>query len=119
MTIVYAIICRSKDAAVLAEYTSEALTGNAPQVTTALLEHLRDNPGAVREGDLTTYVHRNEKGASDDIFGQFLQACTIPITTAEELDLGSVQEHYFHLWQRSGVFYCCLADDPGPREQKV
>mmetsp|Transcript_101687 Transcript_101687/g.152374 ORF Transcript_101687/g.152374 Transcript_101687/m.152374 type:complete len:273 (-) Transcript_101687:172-990(-) len=119
MAILYAVICRAKDAAILVEYASEALTGNAPQVTTALLEHLRDNPGAVGEGDLTTYVHRNEKGGSDDIFGQFLQACTMSITTTEELDLGSVQENYFHLWQQSGVFFCCLADDPDPREQKV
>jgi hypothetical protein len=120
MTIVYAVICRSKDAAILVEFTSEALTGNAPQVTTALLEHLRDNPGAMQEGDLTTYVHRNERGGvRDDIFGQFLQACTIPVTTTEELDLGDVQENYFHLWHQNGVFYCCLADDPDPKVQKV
>jgi hypothetical protein len=118
MTIVYTVICRSKDASILVEVSSEALTGNAPQVTTALLEHLRDHPAAMNEGDLKTFVHRNEDDGYD-FFSQFMQACTISITTTEELDIGAVQEHYFHLWHEDGVFYCCLSDDPDPREQKV
>ena len=133
MTILYAVICRSKDAAVLAEFISEAMPvgSNAPQVTVALLEHLRDNPAAVQDGDMTTYVHRNDgsnnKGSSssgrkknDDIFGSFLQACTVPLkTTDENLELGHVQENYFHLWNEKNVFYCCLSDDPNPKYQKV
>jgi hypothetical protein len=116
--IVYTVICRSIDASILVEVSSEALTGNAPQVTTALLEHLRDHPAAMKEGDLKTFVHRNEKDG-DDFFSQFMQACTISIMSAEELDLGDVQEHYFHLWHVDGVFYCCLSDDADSRDQKV
>eukprot|EP00934_Nitzschia_sp_Nitz4_P006628 Nitzschia sp. Nitz4//scaffold3_size479765//123077//123949//NITZ4_000053-RA/size479765-processed-gene-0.65-mRNA-1//1//CDS//3329550617//6618//frame0 len=122
MTIVYAVICRSRDAAILVELATEALDGsNAPQVTTALLEHLRDHPAALKEGDLKTFVHRNESGAfgGDDFFSQFMQACTVNITTTDELDLGAVQENYFHLWYNEGVFYCCLSDNPDPKEQKV
>ena len=117
--IVYCVICRSRDAAILVEVSSEALTGNAPQVTTALLEHLRDNPTIVKDGDLKTFVHRNEPGGGDDMFSQFMQAFTVAINTADELDVGAVQEHYFHLWQHGDVYYCCLSDDPDPREQKV
>lgn len=117
--IVYTVICRAKDASILCERSTEALQGNAPQVTTALLEHLRDHPDVVKEGELRTYIHRNDDTIPDDIFGQVLHACTVPITTAEQLELGSVQEHYFHLWFESGVFFCCLSDDPEPRNHKV
>ena len=118
--IVYTVICRARDAAILVEQSTEALTGNAPQVTTALLEHLRDHPAAMNEGDLKTYVHRNEKdGGGDDIFSQFFQACTMNITTADDLDPGDIQEHYFHLWFHEGVFYCCLSDDADMKQQKV
>ena len=125
MTIVYAVVCRSRDAAILCEVSSEALTGNAPQVTTALLEHLRDNPSALQEGDLKTFVHRNDRDVEngdpgDDFFSQFMNACTIAVTTTDsELDIGAVQEHYFHLWHQAGVYYCCLSDDPVQRQQKV
>ncbi|KAL3903740.1 MAG: hypothetical protein SGILL_010332 [Bacillariaceae sp.] len=118
--IVYAVICRSKDAAVLAEYSSEALTGNAPQVTAALLEHLRDHPAIMKEGDLKTFRHRSDDGMTeDDFFSQFLQACTVAVNTTEELDIGAVEEHFFHLWHQDEVFYCCLSDDRDPKEQKV
>lgn len=121
MTIVYAVICRARDAGILVEVATEALDGsNAPQVTTALLEHLRDNPAALKEGDLKTFVHRNGKDeGGDDFFSQFMQACTVSITTTDELDIGAVEEHFFHLWYEGGVFYCCLSDNPVPKEQKV
>jgi Synaptobrevin/Regulated-SNARE-like domain len=117
--IVYAVICRSKDAAILCEYSTEALTGNAPQVTAALLEHLRDHPAIMKEGDLKTFRHRNNGTSEEDFFSQFLQACTVAVSTADELDLGAVEEHFFHLWHQDEVFYCCLSDDRDPREQKV
>ena len=122
MTIVYAVICRARDASILVEVPTEALDGsNAPQVTTALLEHLRDHPAAMKEGDLKTFVHRNGNGDwhGDDFFSQFMQACTVSIKTTEDLDLGTVQEHYFHLWYNAGVFYCSLSDNPEPKEHKV
>lgn len=122
MTIVYSVICRARDAGILVELATEALDGsNAPQVTTALLEHLRDNPAACQEGDLKTFVHRNEEGGFDgeDFFSQFMQACTVSIRTTQELDLGAIQENYFHLWYENGVFFCCLSDNPDPKEQKV
>ena len=116
--IVYAVICRAKDAAVLVEVSTEALTGNAPQVTTALLEHLRDHPESLVEGDLKTYVQRNA-GEANDIFSNFMQACTVAITTAESMDLGDVHEHFFHIWHMDGVYYCGLSDDSDPRVQQV
>jgi hypothetical protein len=117
--IVYAVICRSKDAAILCEFSSEALSGNAPQVTAFLLEHLRDHPALVKEGDLKTFRHANPGADQEDFFSQFLQACTVAISTSDELNPGDVEEYFFHLWHQDEVFYCCLGDDKDPREQKV
>ena len=124
--IVYVVICRSSDAAILCEYSTDDLTGNAPQCTAAILEHLRDHPNILKEGDLKTFRNSNKasngsSGCSDegDYLSQFLQACTVAITTAEEMDLGSIEEHFFHLWHQDGVFYCCLSDDKEARQQKV
>lgn len=124
--IVYVVICRSSDAAILCEYSSDDLTGNAPQCTAAILEHLRDHPNIVKQGDLKTFRHASKPtyrsscgGNEGDFFSQFFQACTVAITTAEEMDLGSIEEHFFHLWNQDGVFYCCLGDDRDDRQQKV
>jgi hypothetical protein len=116
--IVHAVISRSHDAAILCEFSSEALTGNAPQVTASLLEHLRDHPAIMKEGDLKTFRHSNQ-GDDEDFFSQFIQACSVAISTTDELDPGTVEEYFFHLWHQDGVFYCCLSDDVDPREQKV
>ncbi|KAG7365452.1 synaptobrevin [Nitzschia inconspicua] len=117
--IVYAVICRSKDAGILCDYSSEALTGNAPQVTASLLEHLRDHPAIMKEGDLKTFRHRNDGMSDEDFLSQFLQACTVAINTSDELDAGAVEEYFFHLWHQDEVFYCCLSDDRDPLQQKV
>mmetsp|Transcript_26338 Transcript_26338/g.56467 ORF Transcript_26338/g.56467 Transcript_26338/m.56467 type:complete len:278 (+) Transcript_26338:103-936(+) len=124
MTIVYVAICRSSDAAILCEFSEGDLSGNAPQCTAALLEHLRDHPDVLKQGDLKTYRHTNKAsqsggGQDEDFFSQFLQACTIAVTTADELDLGSVEEYFFHLWHQEGIYYCCLGDDKESRQQKV
>lgn len=120
--IVYAVISRSHDAAILCEFSSEALTaGNAPQVTASLLEHLRDHPAIVKEGDLKTYRHANQGDDNDggDFFSQIIQACSVAISTSDEWDPEDVEEYFFHLWNQDGVFYCCLSDDVDPRQQKV
>lgn len=122
--IVYAVICRSSDAAILCEYSTDDLTGNAPQCTAALLEHLRDHPNILKQGDLKTFRHSNKASSGggikeEDFLSQFLQACTVAVTTADEMDLGSVEEYFFHLWHQEDIFYCCLGDDKDPRQQKV
>ena len=132
--IVYVVICRGKDAAILSElYDTNDLKGNAPQVTTELLKTLCENPQLYgNEGTLKTYVNKstrsgfdNQSGSADNnIFNTFMQyACTIPITTLdtadEELNLGNIQEHYFHVCNLDGIFYCCLSDDKNQKDQKV
>ena len=133
--IVYAVVARASDAAVLSEfYAEEAMmttTGNVPQVTTSLLEHLRDHPQIMKDGDLKTFRQQSTSSSSstaaggggcasdDDFFGQFLQACTVAVNMSDQLEMGDVQEYFFHLWSSNKVFYCCLSDDRDPKEQKV
>eukprot|EP00536_Pseudo-nitzschia_multiseries_P017540 jgi/Psemu1/225484/e_gw1.1619.3.1 len=120
--IVYAVVCRASDAAILCEFSTNDLGGNVPQCTAALLEHLRDHPNVLKKGDLKTFRQQTgTKGGSaeDDFLSQFLQACTMAITTADEMDLGVIEEYFFHFWHEGDVFYCCLADDKDERHQKV
>ena len=122
--IVYAVVCRSSDAAILCEFSTDDLSGNAPQCTAAILEHMRDHPNILKEGDLKTFRNTNRHNGSastseEDFLSQFLQACSVAITTADEMDLGSVEEYFFHIWHQKGIFYCCLGDDKEARQQKV
>mmetsp|Transcript_17029 Transcript_17029/g.42547 ORF Transcript_17029/g.42547 Transcript_17029/m.42547 type:complete len:274 (-) Transcript_17029:2110-2931(-) len=117
--IVYAVVCRSVDASILCEYSTDELTGNAPQCTAAILEHMRDHPSVLKEGQLKTFRQRNDGQSEEDFLSQFLQACSVAVTTAEEMDLGSIEEYFFHIWHQQGIFYCCLGDDKDAREQKI
>ena len=113
MTIVYAVICRASDATILVENTSSELKGNAAQVTLALMEHLRDHPELVEDGDHKTLKHRNDE--ENDFFDHFVHAAC----TAAHLDDDDPDEHFFHLLLKDEVFYCCLGDDPASRDQAV
>jgi hypothetical protein len=114
MTILYAVICRANDATILVENTEPALKGNAAQVTLALMQHLRDHPELVMEGDHKTLLHRNDE-EENDFFSHFVDAAC----KAANLDDDEPDEHFFHLYLKDEVFYCCLGDDPGTRDQAV
>jgi len=77
------------------------------------MEHLRDNPTLVDDGDFRTFVQRNAE-ENLDYFSQFFDA-------ACSMALGDdvVDENYFHLYLKDGIYYCCIADDEDSRDQKV
>jgi hypothetical protein len=110
--IVYAVICRSHDAAVLVENYSPELGGNAPQVTVALLERLRDHPEFLPPGERKIFAQRND---TNDFFGDIFVACTGGVDNTD----GGLMEHFFHVWHVGGVFYSCLSDDPDVRSHQV
>ena len=110
--IIYAVICRARDASILADCSSPELRGNAAHVTQMLMEHLRDHPELIFDGDCKTFVQRNE--AENDFFSHFIEACATALG-----DSYAAEEHYFHLYFKDEVFYCCLGDDPDIRDQKV
>jgi hypothetical protein len=110
--IVYAVICRSRDAAVLVENYSPELGGNAPQVTVALLERLRDHPEFLPPGERKIFAQRND---TNDFFSDILMACTGGFENPD----GGLMDHFFHVWHVGGVFYSCLSDDPDVRSHQV
>lgn len=110
--IVYAVIARARDAAALTECTSPDVSGNIAQVTVALLEHLRDHPGMMMDGERKTFVQRNTP--ENDFLGHFLESCATMVG-----DDAGIEEYYFHLYFLGGVLYCCLGDDPHPTDHKV
>jgi len=127
--IVYAAIARAKDAAILVEVISADISRgtNVGQVVATMLQHLRDHPELIADGDRRTFVQRNE--AETDFFSHFIEACSVALGDTTTSDSGSVgggagereglDEHYFHLYLKDGVYYCCLGDEPDARDQKV
>jgi hypothetical protein len=113
--IIYASIARASDGAVLVECCDPLLKGNAALVTSMLMQHFRDHPELVAEGDRRTFIQRNSEAIDsfDFYFSNFIEACS----TALGEDL--VEENYFHFYSKNGVFYGCIGDDPDPKDQKV
>lgn len=115
--IVYASIARIRDGAVLVEVTSADYNkGNAGQVMTTLVQHLKDHPELIEDGQRKTFIQRNEM--ETDFFSHFIEACAVAIGDNGDEENG-LEEHYFHLYRKDDVYYCCLGDDPDPRDQKV
>lgn len=110
--IVYAVICRSRDAAVLSENYSPELGGNAPQVTMALMERLRDCPEYLTKGESKTFAQRNEE-TDFFAFTSFIGACT------GGADAPTLGDHFFCVMHDGTVFFSCLSDDPDPRSHAV
>jgi hypothetical protein len=122
--IIYAAIARASDAAILVEACDPLLKGNAALVTSMLMQHFRDHPeelaspSAAFGGDpdvRRTFVQRNSEAIDsfEFFFSNFIEACS----TALGEDV--VEENYFHFLSKNGVFYCCIGDDPDPKDQKV
>jgi len=111
MPIIYACIARAKDATILVESTAPELGGNAPQISLALMEYIRDHPKSLEEGARKTWLQKNE--GTKDFFSGMIEAC------AGGYDTLDGTEHYFHTFKKNGVIYSCLSDDDDQRQQSV
>jgi hypothetical protein len=111
--ILYALIARVKDAAVLIDACSpDVKGGNAPQVTVMLLEYLKENPDSMQDGQYKTLRQVNNQQGGEDFLSLFTQACTIAL--GEDM-----LEFFFHLYLKDSIIYCALSDDSGIREQQA
>ena len=124
MTIIYAVVCRAKDAAVLVEVCDRDVKGTFGTVMIELLQHLRDHPNVyIQENDCRTFVQRNTDEI--DFFSHFLEACSAAaagfgnVDDDGEDDIAATDNHYFHVYFKKGVYYCCLSDDAATGDQKV
>ena len=111
--IVYAVICRAKDAAFLAEAfviatfvngrrdeKSKSSVTNIPPIVAGIFQHLRDHPPP-------STTPQN--------------AFSIPLQTTDDnsIELGSLQDHFLHILFENGVFYGALSDDDAMKDHKV
>jgi hypothetical protein len=122
MTIIYAVICRAKDAAILVEVCDRDVKGTFGTVMIELLQHLRDHPNLyLRDNDCKTFIQRN--AAELDFFSHFLEACSAAAVLGNDDDenemTNDTDNHYFHVYFKNDVYYCCLSDDSDPGDQKV
>ena len=120
MTIIYAVICRAKDAAILVEVCDRDVKGTFGTIMIELLQHLRDHPTIFHDGDLKTFIQRNTMEL--DFFSHFLEACSAVTTMGNDNETTTTDEtdnHFFHLYFKNGIYYCCLSDDADTRDQKV
>jgi hypothetical protein len=95
MTIIYAVVCRAKDAAILVEVCDKDVKGTFGTIMVELLQHLRDHP---------------------DFFSE---ACSAAALGNDNDSANDTDSHFFHLYLKNGVYYCCLSDDADTRDQKV
>lgn len=117
MTIIYAVVCRAKDAAILVEVCDKDVKGTFGTIMVELLQHLRDHPDFFSDGDLKTFVQRNTMEL--DFFSHFLEACSAAALGNDSESANDTDNHFFHLYLKNGVYYCCLSDDADTRDQKV
>jgi hypothetical protein len=125
MTILYTVICRIKDVAILVEVCDSDIKGTFSTIMIELLQHLYKNNTndntIFNDGDCKTFIQQNTEEL--DFFSHFLEACNNSIynTTGNDTNDGTndTENHYFHLYYKNGIYYCCLSDDSDLRDQKV
>ena len=125
--IIYTVLARSQDGAVLVESTASGLEGNHPQITRTLVSCLQQNLELVPLGNRKTFVHRNTGDDSEcdpendfegfwhGLEGFWGGVCDPGSKNQNSDDLGN----YFHVLHGEGVFYICLSDDEIGRQQNV
>ena len=110
--IIYAAIGRAKDGAVLVDCCDPWLKGNANVITASFLEHLRDNPNTLSDGDRRSFVQRNVEDF--DFFSSFINsACAVALGDDD------VEEYFFHIFLKDGVYYTCISDDKDAVDQRA
>jgi hypothetical protein len=107
--ILYASIFRARDAVILAEL--KEVGGNSDQVMQALMERLVEIPEALPSGTRKTFSQRNTE--TGDFFGDLVAACTGGYVSMDGT------EHFFHVWNSSGLFFACISDDAEYKGQEV
>ncbi|KAI2508325.1 hypothetical protein MHU86_6130 [Fragilaria crotonensis] len=107
--ILYACICRARDAVMLVEL--KEVGGNSDQVMQALTERLVEIPEALPSGTRKTFSQRNTD--TGDFFGDLVAACTGGYVSMDGT------EHFFQVWHSSGLFLTCISDDAEFKGQEV
>lgn len=129
--IIYTVIGKEEDGAVLVESSHEGIEGNYPLIATQLLERLRDDPSLVPNGNRKTFIHREDIetggnfavcGGSDSLWGLGASSwfggggggnSSSNAATSATGTISGGLDHYFHVLHGESAFYICLSDDTG------
>lgn len=109
--IVYTCICRAADVVILAESLSPELDGNAHEVMGLAIDELKTLGDTVCPPETRKTFSQKQH---DDFFGEMVSSWTGGYVHMDTTD------HYFHFWlSKKGIYYACISDDAGYREQAV
>jgi hypothetical protein len=129
--ILYAIIARAKDGAILVESTVGGVEGNFPQITVEVLQRIvatsnwnsalgtlesSSKVELLPEGSKRTFIQRHDEGFLGGLFsGVANWGCGDEESGVMEDKL----DYFFHLSRGQGVICLCISDDSDPRYHAV
>mgnify|MGYP003954088053 CR=1 FL=1 len=114
--IIYTLIGRDIDGAVLVESSLPGTEGNFPLIATQLLEKLREDPSLVPHGNRKTFIHRRmdtEKNQSSGFICRDSEGGMCGLGTDWVGGGGVALDYYFHVVHGESTYYICLSDDTG------
>mmetsp|Transcript_5659 Transcript_5659/g.10364 ORF Transcript_5659/g.10364 Transcript_5659/m.10364 type:complete len:301 (+) Transcript_5659:118-1020(+) len=142
--ILYAVIARAKDAAVLVEAMVAGVEGNFPQITVEVLERIvstssyesalgtlesQSNIELLPDGGRRTFVQRHdgESNMFDSLFSGVATQwsfCGFAADNNDESSAGAAGDngdidYYFHLCRKDNVICLCISDDIDARYHAV
>eukprot|EP01083_Nonionella_stella_P269707 912784_1 len=141
--LLYSVIARSIDGAILVEATTAGVEGNHPQVTNQLVQKLISNPSLIATGNRKTFANsvdmngngnggsngngnggggkNNNSGDLDGIGGGDIEMKGFwNGWGAEEIyDDSESMEYFFHVQRGESVYFICISDDTDGRQHRI
>jgi len=133
--LLYSVIARSSDGAILVEATTAGVEGNHPQVTNQLVQKLISNPSLIATGNRKTFANSvdlngngnggsgkyNNSGDLDGIGGGDIEMKGFwNGWGAEEIyDDSESMEYFFHVQRGESVYLICISDDIDGQQHRI
>lgn len=127
--ILYSVIARAKDGAVLVESIVSGVEGNFPQVTVEVLERIVGSSSVpLPDGGRRTFVQRRDLPVFGGLFhgAMATQWTCFGLNNANDLESHAKRgggngdvDYYFHLCRKDNVIILCISDDIDARDHAV
>ena len=133
--ILYSVIARAKDGAVLCESIVAGVEGNFPQITVEVLERIVSSTNALEspsgpellpDGGRRTFVQRRDEPMFGGLFsGVASQWTCFGYNNADDVESGGGAmntgdvDYFFHLCRKDNVICLCISDETDARHHAV
>jgi hypothetical protein len=133
--ILYSVIARTKDGAVLCESIVAGVEGNFPQITVEVLERIVSSTNALEspsgpellpDGGRRTFVQRRDEPMFGGLFsGVATQWTCFGYNNADDVESGGGAmntgdvDYFFHLCRKDNVICLCISDETDARHHAV